>query len=333
MFLETNEDLTKLLQRCASDDRNDAMQAQAEFAQAVEAAYRGAVLVGDIATYLFTQYKLNPGQDFLEFPLDILAPGEEDEYNAYVQPGTGTIPQRHIEGDYVRFPTYRLASSIDWDIKFSENANYPVMERIMEIFHAGFIKKINDDLFSVLISAAADRNILIYDADANAGQFTKRAVSLAQVAMRRNGGGNSASQKRSRLTDIMGSPELLEDIRNWGIDQLDEISRREVYIADDGADVLTRVFGVNIHDLDEFGEDQVYQTFYTDVLGASLIGSDTEFALGLDLGNKRDFVMPIKQEMRVYNEDYFRQQRQGVFGTYALGAGTTDSRRCIGISF
>ena len=42
-----------------------------------------------------------------------------------------------------------------------------------------------------LLAAGVDRNIVVFDSDADAGQFTKRLVSLMKTVMRRNGGGNS----------------------------------------------------------------------------------------------------------------------------------------------
>jgi len=83
-------------------------------------------------------------------------------------------------------------------------------------------KKINDDCWHTILAAGVDRNILVYDNDAAAGQFTKRLVSLLKIVMRRNAGGNSASLKRGQLTDVYLSPEGVEDMRNWGIDQIDE---------------------------------------------------------------------------------------------------------------
>ena len=99
-----------------------------------------------------------------------------------------------------------------------------------------------------------------YDGDAAAGMFSKRLVSLMQTVMRRNSGGNSASVGRGRLTDLYVSPEALEDVRNWGLDQVDEVTRREIYTAPEGGAPITRIFGVNLHDLDELGEGQEYQT-------------------------------------------------------------------------
>ena len=80
-----------------------------------------------------------------------------------------------------------------------------------------------------------------------------RLVSLLKTVMRRNGGGNSASNNRGLLTDLYVSPEAMEDIRNWGVDQVDEVTRREIYTAADGS-VKQDIFGVNLHDLDELGD-------------------------------------------------------------------------------
>jgi hypothetical protein len=82
-----------------------------------------------------------------------------------------------------------------------------VNARATQVLEAGFVKKMNDDAWHTLLAAGVDRNILVYDADAAAGQFSKRLVSLLKVVMRRNAGGNSASVKRGQLTDLYVSPE------------------------------------------------------------------------------------------------------------------------------
>ena len=107
---------------------------------------------------------------------------------------------------------------------------------------SSFVKKTNDDAWHTLLAAGVDRNILVYDADAAIGQFTKRLVSLLKTVMRRNGGGNSSSINRGKLTDLYVSPEAIEDIRNWGVDQIDEVTRREIYNADDASASVTQNF-------------------------------------------------------------------------------------------
>jgi hypothetical protein len=198
----------------------------------------------------------------------------------------------------------------------------------MEVLEASFVKKMNDDGWHTIMAAGVDRNIVVYDSDANASQFTKRLVSLMKTVMRRNGGGNSASNNRGLLTDLYVSPEAMEDIRNWGIDQVDEVTRREIYTAADGT--LNRVFGVNLHDLDELGVGQEYQLFYTDTLSASLPSGDTEVVVGLDLRKRDSFIMPVRQEVQIFEDDTLhRQKRAGFYGWAELGFAVLDNRRVL----
>jgi hypothetical protein len=328
-----DEKFIELLKLSGSSEKGVALDAQREIAKALELPLRKGVLLGDVVTSIFETIAMEPGTT-TEFPLDLLAPGEEDQYVAYTNPGHGRIPERHVEGDYVMVPTYGISSSIDFLLRYAREARWDVVGRALQVLEASFVKKINDDGWHTLLAAAVDRNILVYDSDAAAGQFTKRLVSLMKTVMRRNGGGNTASVNRGRLTDMFLSPEGLEDIRNWGIDQVDEVTRREIYVsADDGAP-LTRIFGVNLHDLDEFGEGQEYQLFFDVDLAGGLQSADKELVIGLDLGANDSFIMPMKQEIQIFEDDTLhRQQRQGYYGWAEMGFAVLDNRRVIAASF
>ena len=322
----------ELIKRSGSPDKAEALSAQREIAKALEEPLRQGVLVGDVVTNIFQALTMEPGTT-TEFPLDLLAPGEEDEHVAYTNPGHGRIPERQVEGDYVMVPTYAIASSIDYLLRYARDARWDVVARAAQVLETGFVKKINDDGWHTVLSAAVDRNILVYDSDAAAGQFTKRLVSLMKTVMRRNGGGNSASVNRGRLTDLYLSPEGLEDIRNWGVDQVDEVTRREIYVAGDGG--ITRIFGVNLHDLDEFGQGQEYQEFFdTDLSGSLGPSSDVELVIGLDLQSNDSFLMPMKQEVQVFEDDTLhRHQKAGMYGWAELGFAVLDNRRVLAASF
>ncbi len=316
-----------------SGDKDDvvALANQRELVKAFEPVLRQGVLVGDTVRWVFQPWPVPQGAS-VEFPLDLLSPGEEVEHVAYTNPGNGRIAERNVEADYVMIPTYGIANAIDWLLRHAREANWPFVARAMQVLEAGFIKKTNDDGWHTILSAAADRNILIFDADATAGQFTKRLVSLASVAMRRGGGGNTASQKRGKLTHIVMSPEGIEDIRNWGLDQLDDMSRFKMYNAPEGG--ITDIFGVKLVDYDEFGEQQEYQTFFTSNLGASLAGGDLELAIGLDMSNADSFLMPIKEEVSIFPDPALhRRQRAGVYGWGEFGFAVLDGRRTIALSF
>ena len=319
-------ELTDLLIRSGSANREVAIAANAEFAKALELPLRRGVLSGDILDGIFEPIQLAQSAT-PEFPLDFLAPGTEKDFVAYTLPNHGYIQERHVEGDYVMVPTYDVGASIDYLLKYARDARWDVVGRAMEVLEAQFVKKMNDDGWHTLLAAGVDRNIVVFDSDAAAGQFTKRLVSLMKTVMRRNGGGNSASNNIGMLTDLYVSPEAMEDIRNWGVDQVDEFTRREIYTAADGS--INRIFGVNLHDLDELGDGQEYQLFYENVLSGSM-GSDNEIVVGLDLRKRDSFIMPVRQEVQIFEDDTLhRQKRAGFYGWAEQGFAVLDNRRVL----
>ena len=332
---EPTPELTDLLVRSGSSSKEVSTAACHEFAKALELPLRKGLLSGDILNGIFEPIKLAPGAT-PEFPLDLLSPGSEKDFVAYTIPNHGYMPERHVESDYVMVPTYDIGASIDYLLKYARNARWDVVGRAMEVLEGSFVKKMNDDGWHTILAAGVDRNIVVFDSDASVGQFTKRLVSLLKTVMRRNGGGNSASQNRGMLTDLYVSPEAMEDIRNWGLDQIDEITRREIYVAADGT--LNRVFGVNLHDLDELGEGQEYQLFYSNVLNGTLpqnVGGDSnhdkvELVVGLDLRSRDSFIMPVREEVQIFeDETLHRQKRAGYYGFAEQGFACLDNRRVL----
>lgn len=329
-----SEEFIALLKRVGSADKATSLQAQAELAKAIETPLRQGVLVGDVLENIFERMVLEPGAT-TEFPLDLLSPGSENDFVAYTNPQHGYIPQRVVQGDYVTIPTYGIVSAIDYLLRYAREGRWDILKRVTEVLEAGFVKKMNDDGWHTVLAAAVDRGILVYDADAAAGQFTKRLISLLKVIMRRNAGGNTGSMNRGRLTDVYMSPEGVEEIRNWTIDMADESTRRQIYVAQDGSSVLTNVFGVNLHALDELGEAQEYQNYFSNQLAGTLGPSgDLELVVGLDLQKKDSFVMPIRQEVTIFEDDNLhRHQKAGLYGWAEIGFGVLDTRRVIAGSF
>ena len=328
-----SDEFISLLRKAGDSDQNVAIAAQREFAKALELPLRKGVLAGDILGNIFEVTTVESGGT-TEYPLDLISPGLEGEHIAYTNPGNGRIPERSVEGDYVAIPTYSITSSIDFLLRYAREARWDIAARAMQVMEAGFTKKMNDDGWHTILAAGVDRNILVYDGDATAGMFSKRLVSLMQTVMRRNAGGNTGSAGRGRLTDLYLSPEALEDIRNWGLDQIDEVTRREIYSAPEGGAPITRVFGVNLHDLDELGEGQEYQTFFTGSLSGAVQAADLELVVGLDQSSNDSFVMPVRQTLEVFEDPTLhRQQRAGFYGWSEIGFGVLDNRRVILGSF
>jgi len=326
-FFEPTPEMNQLLSRAGSLQREESLAATSELAKALELPLRQGVMSGNILDGIFEAINLQPGAT-AEFPLDFLAPGTEKEFVAFTIPNHGRIPERHVEGDYVMVPTYDVGASIDWLLKYARDARWDVVGRAMDVLQGQFVKKMNDDGWHTLLSAGADRNILIYDGDASSGMFSKRLVSLLKVVMRRNGGGNSTSINRGELTDLYISPEGHEDIRNWGVDEVDPVTRRDLIVGEGG--LLVRIFQVNLHTLDELGEGQEYQNFYTNDLSGTMPAGKNEIVVGLDLRNNDSFVMPVRAPVQVFEDEALhRQRRAGMYGWAEHGFAALDTRRVL----
>lgn len=319
--------MNEMLRRSGDNKYEVAVAAQRELATALTLPLRQGILKGDIVTDIFSPIKFEPGVT-TEFPLDLLAPGTEKNYVAYTSPAIGRIPERHVEGDYVTVATYEIASSIDLALKYARDARWDVVGRALQVLEGSFVRKMNSDGWHVLLTAGVGRNLVVSDDAATAGLFTKRLVELMKTVMRRQAGGNSTSVNRGKLSRLYLSPEALGDIRSWVLTDVDDFTRREIFVADDWG--LMRVFGVELRDLDELGVGQEFQNYFLSTLGGVLPNSKTELVVGLDMTKDDCFVMPVRQEVEVFEDPTFhRSRRAGFYGFGELGFSALDSRRIL----
>lgn len=333
-------EMVELLKRTGSANKNEALEAMHALAQALQTPLQSALLDGDILGGIFAPEVLDPSAT-AEYPLDLYQTAQEDDYVAYMIPGEGALPQRTVTGDSVTIQTYSIGSAIDWPLEYSFSARWNIVARAMEVLEAGFVKKMNTDGWRVIIAAGAGRTDyaggapLVYDSAATAGQFTKRLISLMKTTMTRLAGGNSATTNRGRLTDLFLSPEALEDIREWDHDEVDDVTRREIFTAGDGGGPMASIYGVTLHTLDELGVGQEFQTFFATLSAqVEMATDDEEIVVGLDLSHGDSFVMPIKRPLAIYeDENLHRKMKAGFYGWQTHGFAALDGRRILLGSF
>ncbi len=337
-IIKPSDKQIELLRQTGSADKAVAMEAMHALAQALQVPLRSALLNGDILGGIFAPEVLDPSAT-AEYPLDFYQTAQENDYVAYQIPQEGALPQRTIVGDAITVQTFDVGNAIDWPLKYSRSARWNIVARAMEVLEAGFVKKMNTDGWRVIIAAGAGRTDfnggapLVYDSAATAGQFTKRLVSLMKTTMTRLAGGNTASTNRGRLTDLYISPEALEDIREWDQDEVDDLTRREIFTATDDGGPLARIYGVTLHPLDELGVGQEFQIYF-DTLGLSVGTDDEEIVVGLDLSHGDSFVMPIKRELAVFEDEHLhRKMKAGFYAWQEHGFAALDGRRVLLGSF
>lgn len=326
---EKKDAILKAFRAIASENQAESAKASLEVSEAIALPLRKTLLSGDIVSNIFEamDFTDNPR---VEFPLDLLTPGDEAQHYAYVVPGEGRIPERRVESDYLMVPTYGIANAIDCRLRYIRDANWPVVQRMVEVLEGGFVKKMNDDGWQTIIAAAKDRNIIVNDPNAAQGQFTPRLITIMQTFMRRNGGGNSATMDRSRLTDLYVSPEAHQDIYAWGLDLIPDGVREKIYYASPESPDTVNIYNTRITALDEFGEGQIYQEYYTDVLNGTMAANDVEIVVGLDRQRQDSFVMPVRDNVKIFEDNMMhRRQLFGLYGMAEIGFAVLDNRRTL----
>ena len=335
-----DEEVNGALRATASAEPALRSKAITQFLSAISLPIREGVMDGDNTAGIFNTEVLPPGVS-AEYPIDFVTPGTEGEFRAFTNPGKGRVPGLVVSGDKLTLADIGNTLRVEWDINYARNARWGIIQRITEVFMAGFVKKRNDDCWHTILAMLADRGVTVYDIAANQGQFSKQLFTLTKCSMARNSGGNSSSLKKGRLTDIYLSCEGIGEVLNWNLDQVPDSVRANLYSMSGGDTTVVDILGVRLHEMYELGEDQEYQSYYINRLGGDLVPSggghghnDVELAVALDLVNRDSFVMAYTQALEIFDDPTLHaQQKGGFYGWERYAIGCLDSRRGLPISY
>jgi hypothetical protein len=318
----------ELLKQCASSDPAKATAAQHALALALGEPVRKGVMDGDILGDIYDRIVLAPGAQAM-FPLDFLSPGTEDEMVAFSIPKSGKIPTKHLEGDELWVPTFRVGNSIDLDLRYIRDARYDVIGRAAQVLVDGFLARNNEDGWKAILVAAAERQASPVEGPTANSKFSKELISVMDTYNVRNASGNAAT---SSLTDIYVSPEGMENIRGWTpanigtpATEIDPVTMREILVNSG----TVSLYGKRLHVLKELGASQTVQGFYTSN-GGSFDGTNDNLVVGLDLMTRDAFVNPVREELSVFeDETLHRHQKMGWYAWMEHGYAVLDNRRIV----
>ena len=343
-MFEVNEEQKNLLKATASKDKAVAEKHSQALAQVLERAWRAGVLHPDMIDNIFDRIPLPAGGD-AKFPFDFYAPADEEaeRFKAFLVPQEGAIPERAIEGSEIYIPTFKIANSIDWSLDYARDARWDVIARAIEVFTNGFVQRLNDEGWHVVLACAGEHAVTT-DSAAAAGTFTVNLVTSLMTAIKRLSGGRG-----SRVTDIYLSPEGIADIRSLSSFTVEDDANNYGFMKGPHDDLVRTLlstpegtapslFGVRMHEIQELGAPggtaEEYQSYLTDTVGVSLPAGDEEFCVALDLASRDSFVMPVREDMQMFDDPTLhRSARAGVYGWMEQGFGCLDSRRALLGSF
>ncbi len=325
-----------LLRKTADSNFEVAMAAQRELAKAVELPLRKGYFIGDTVGDIYQREDLDAATA-AKYPVDFVGPSGERQYQAFLIADEGGIPDRLVKGDEVTVDTFDLGNAISWKLQYARVARWPMVERALRVFRSGFTHKINDLGWANILGTAGNRVDNAHSTITGTA-FTLGLLSDMQLKMKRG-----IEFAQNELTDLYVSSEVQKDIRDFATGTAaDFLTRREIFQIEPRPDgnggeiLLPRVYGVNIHELKQFGIGKDYNEKFATLRDTAVFPSfDTaadEIVIGLDLTPEgRDaFMMPVRRDLEMFEDPKLhREQKAGVYGWMELAFAILDDRRVL----
>ena len=324
-----------LLRETANPNHDIAAAAMQKLAKAVELPLRKGFFIGDTVGNIYLREDIEQGTA-PKYPLDFVGPSGERDFAAFLVSDEGAIPDRLVKGKEVTVDTFQLANAISWKLQYARDARWPMVERALKVFRDGFVMKVNDIGWRVIMSAIGNR-VDNEHATITGTAFTLGLLSDMQLKMKRG-----IEFARNELTDMYVSSEVQKDIRDFATStSIDFLTRREIFQAvprpdgNGGEVIIPTIYGVSIHELKQLGIGKDYNTDFDTFKGAQFTNFDSgadEVVVGLDLTpeGRQQFVMPVRRDLEMFEDPTLhRQQKAGVYGWMDLAFAILDDRRVM----
>lgn len=367
-----NFDFTKetidLINGLTSRDAEVANQSQVAIA-AVISKVAEQILPQKLTTgliYRDFEFDINEG---MLFPLDLFADQGEDTIRVWSQVTGGGLPTNQIVGTgSLPFTTYTVDSALSIKKKVIKGAGPAIISRGIERMVAEVNAKREDYGWAVILSALAtgkNPDGLGKLVNANTAgvfqvdDFNKALIKLSDGYRAWNR--TSPAGTNFGLTDLFLSPKMFGEIRSWsyqpmntrGVPNTDESTamplpdevRTQILKSFSGQ--VPNIFGVNFHQLSEFGVDGRYSKLFSNFYGAStptFNPSSNELIFGIDntkeafiraYGVDKDAGLDIDAsgEFIVQVDDQFRKREEtlGWYGKLEEARFGIEKRNVVGI--
>jgi hypothetical protein len=312
---------------------------------------------------LFTTLQYN-ADDNPSIPLDLYFDITDQDYvQVYSQSRAGGLPTSEVlpTSSELKIATYSLDSAVSFDRRYAAKSRMDVVAKTMTRVAQEILLKQNTISANVIMKALANAttnskaHVL---ASTTAGRFTLADLNALMTLAKRIstsfvGGTPEAGQGRG-ITDILVSPEIVEELRAIAYNPINTKSSPAV-VADSGAtaqdvqtaDVIAQqafnaagapeFYGINVIELNEFGSGQTFNKVFDAEYGSAFSEGSEEIVVGIDR-SRESLIRPVAVdsesggEFNLIADDQYsiRQSKIGYFGSLEEGRIVLDDRALVG---
>ena len=379
--LKRTDEQVELVKAMASRNRDTAYAAQIALAEFIGPVLAEVINNAPTISNLFTPLEYN-ADDNPSIPLDLYYDVFDEDYiRVYSQSVAGGLPTNYVQptASELKFATYSLDSAVSFDRKYASRSRLDVIGKTFTRVAQEVLLKQERTSSNLLMTALANatsgsaaftaknRNVF---RTAQANRFLIDDLNKLFTKMKRvnaSWSGGTPAGARKALTDLLVSPEVVEQIRAMAYQPVSTLGPSgAAAAAGDGAGIaatdavrnsvfgqsgLTEFFGVAIMEVLELGVGKRFNDVFDTVAGNTdylnngsttvssvFDGATEEIIVGLD--RSRDAMIraiavdsETGSQFNLVADDQFsnRQQRIGYYGSLEEGRMVLDNRALVGL--
>jgi len=381
IVLKRTDEQVELIKALASKNREVAYDAQVALAEFIGPVLAEVINNAPTVSNLFTSLQFN-AEDNPSIPLDLYYDVFDEDYiKVYSQSVAGGLPQNVVQptASELKIATYRLDSAVAFDKKYAAKSRLDVVSKsFTRVAQEVMLKQERTSanlLMTALASAStgnsgtATDNLHVFRS-AGAGRFVLDDLNKLFTKIKRINAsfvGGTPSGARRGLTDLIVSPEIVEQIRGMAYNPISTKGPDLTSAPAAGDDTITapeavreqlfnsgglpEFYGVSIMEILELGVGKKFNTIFDTVSSTAyaahyatgagagaFAGASEEIVVGLD--RSRDSLVravavdsDTGSEFNLQADDQYtlRQNKIGYFGALEEGRMVLDSRALVGL--
>lgn len=372
--IERTAEQVELVKAMASKNREVAYEAQAALGDFIGPVLAEVIAQAPTLSNLFTSLQFN-SEDNASIPLDLYHDITDEDYiQIWQQNAPGGLPTNHVAPvqQEMKFTTYRLDSALSFDKRFAARSRMDVVSKTFTRMAQEILLKQDKTSASMILTALGNASFKdssgadqfhVQDA-VTSGRFLLADLNkLFTLCKRLNtswAGGTPADRRGRGVTDLIVSPEIVEEIRGMAYNPINTVSNRKVSdgsggTVDGGGDIagtealrervfnsagIPEFYGVSIMEINEMGKGQKWNSLFGSVKagGISFDPANQEIIVGVDL-SRESMLRAVATDSETGSEfdlvvdDQFvsRSQKVGYYGSLEEGRMLLDDRVLTGI--
>ena len=371
--LDRTPEQVELVKAMASKNRDVAYEAQTALAEFIGPVLAEVVNAAPTVSNMFTSLQFNSDES-PSIPLDLYHDITDEDYiQVWSQSVPGGLPTTQVAPSQseLKFTTYTLDSALSFDKRYASRSRLDVVSKTFTRMAQEVLLKQEKTSASMIMTALANATTngekhVIRSAQANRfllsdlnKLFTKaKRINTAWT------GGTPAERRGRGITDILVSPEIVEEIRGLAYNPINTVGSDSIPGTDSMRDAvfnsagIPEFYGVSIQEYNEMGDGQKWNTTFDVAAGnttydehyvtggaARAFGDngsggavDEQIIVGVDL-SRESMIRAVAtdsesgDEFSLVADDQFvtRQSKIGYYGSLEEGRMIIDDRVLLGL--